>query len=526
MSKPQIALIGPFDRNAPRPGQYVAPPLGVHRMAAYVRAAGGADVTVIDPALVGVRGLIRALRSTSPSLVGFSTLAPTLEWDLRLLAIARRILPRSLFVVGGQGVAGLESMLVEQGGSDVVVRGFGEQALLSICRLLSTGVHGREVLMNSRLADIPNLTLRNANGLSFGTAAAPATAELFRVTNDTLDFSRIPYPLYWELNQHRYPPEHVRVMRNEGLLRTIRLITYSHCPLGCNYCSSTRFLDVVEGRRQTVLMQTPAEIIATMEKALEAHPDTTAFYINDDDFVLQRHRALEFARLVIQRFEHRLSFIAMTRVDHVDTEMACSLSKAGFRLIFLGVETFAEHTLVAMEKRLRYRGDYTSMARRAVITLLDAGIVPQIGLIPFYPSVRECDLVLTIENAVELVGRGARLSIFPLTDAYPGASLFNGPYEISTKDVRIRGRLLKLPVHFLPASPSMRELAAKALNEHQRLRDRKRFENMPQPVDGLHFLRIVLREIGRNTAAIDRVLAGLEFAKCVGPMLPLQYMNA
>jgi radical SAM superfamily enzyme YgiQ (UPF0313 family) len=495
-------------------------------MAGYARLVAGLEVEVIDPGLTGVRGFVRALRSSRPALVGFSTLAPTLEADLRLAAVARRVLPDALLVMGGQGVAGLEALLVEEGDLDVVVRGFGEEPLVKLAGLLGAGGR-RDVLSNSRLGDVPNLTIRQADGTSCRTRPALASGSLFRTATEALDFTRIPYPSYWALNQRRYPGEHVRLMRTERLLNTIRLVTQSHCPLGCNYCSSTRFLDVISGRRQAVLMQEADGIVADMARALVAHPATTAFYLNDDDFVLRRDRALEFARQVVERFgAGRLSFICMTRVDHVNEELAHALARAGFRLIFLGVETFSAGTLAAMEKHVQHRGDYTSLARRAVLTLLDAGIVPQIGLIPFYPAVREEDLLVTIENAVDLVARGARLSIFPLTDAYPGASLYQGGHRVTTREVRVGGRTLRLPVHFLPEDPAMEDLALGAIEDHQRLRAAQRTGTLPQPVDGLHFLKTVLRRLGRDTSAVERVLRELESGHGPRALSPLQLMNA
>ena len=80
------------------------------------------------------------------------------------------------------------------------------------------------------------------------------------------------------------------------------------------------------------------------------------------------------------------------------------------------------------------------------------------------------DLLVTIENSVDLVARGARLSIFPMTDAYPGTSLFKGSYRVSTREVRVGRQKLCLPVHFLPEDPAMQDLAAPVIDEHRRLR--------------------------------------------------------
>lgn len=72
----------------------------------------------------------------------------------------------------------------------------------------------------------------------------------------------------------------------------------------------------------------------------------------------------------------------------------------------------------------------------------------------------------------------------------------------------------------------MRALAATSLEEHQRLRATHRLEAMPQPVDGLYFLRTVLRHLGRDTSAVNRVLRDLEREQSSAPRVALQYMNA
>jgi radical SAM superfamily enzyme YgiQ (UPF0313 family) len=538
---PRIAFLGPIEAEGGRPGQYMAPPLGIHRIADYVSRRARAHVVTIDPNLIGVSEATKKVLLHRPELVGFSTLAPTLRADLSLLAELRKALPQSLFVIGGQGVAGLERQLVEEAGIDCVVRGFGEFATVAILRIIeraATGESARKAVLTSPdLREIPNLTIRTANGRYVNTKPAALTEDDFAAVTASFDHSRVPYGEYWRRNEQRYSPTHLNLMKNQGLTKTIRLITQTHCPLGCNYCSSTRFLDVIPGRRQRVFMQTAAEILRSIELAIAAHPETTAFYINDDDFALHRRRALEFSKLVRDRFGRRFSFICMTRVDKVDLELASALKEAGFRLIFLGVETFAQKTLDDMEKRVRVRplhtgradsggnSPYTCTARQAVLTLLDAGITPQIGLIPFYPSVEETDLLTTIDNAVDLVARGARLSIFPLADAYPGASMFNNNgYEITTEEIRLGDVILTVPKQFLPRDPKLREIAQEVIASHEKAQlDQDR---LPQPVDGLLFFRRILMRLGRSCAALDATLAGLMAGVRDGVANPSLYMNA
>src|SRR5579859_5959768 len=97
MKAPSVLLIGPYD---PHCGEYtfLAPPLGVWRLAGVLLAAGFV-AKVFDPNCCKgspQQALERELSSHRWDVVGVSTTGMTLRFDLELAHIVRRIAPQVL----------------------------------------------------------------------------------------------------------------------------------------------------------------------------------------------------------------------------------------------------------------------------------------------------------------------------------------------------------------------------------------------------------------------------------------------
>ena len=89
---PRVLLIGPYD---PHCGEYtfLAPPLGVWRLAGVLTAAG-VEAKVFDPNCcreAPQRALERELLGGDWDIVGVSTTGMTLRYDLELAHIVRRM---------------------------------------------------------------------------------------------------------------------------------------------------------------------------------------------------------------------------------------------------------------------------------------------------------------------------------------------------------------------------------------------------------------------------------------------------
>ena len=133
----KFLLIGPYD---PHCGEYtfLAPPLGVWRLAGVLNAAGVAT-QVFDPnCCVGSpqRALERELLREPWDLIGISTTGMTLRFDLELAHIARRLAPSALIVAGGMEATFRPELMFELGPFDLVVLGEGERPLLELAERL------------------------------------------------------------------------------------------------------------------------------------------------------------------------------------------------------------------------------------------------------------------------------------------------------------------------------------------------------------------------------------------------------
>src|SRR5580700_4372558 len=140
MHSPAILLVGPYDPNC---GEYtfLAPPLGVWRLAGVLESAG-VNVKVFDPNCCSgapERALEREILTGAWDVIGISTTGMTLRFDLELAHLARRMAPRALLVAGGMEATFRPELLFRLGPFDRVVLGEGERPLLELVRRLRCG---------------------------------------------------------------------------------------------------------------------------------------------------------------------------------------------------------------------------------------------------------------------------------------------------------------------------------------------------------------------------------------------------
>src|ERR1700686_5028771 len=170
----KILLIGPYD---PHCGEYtfLAPPLGVWRLAGVLEAAG-VRAQVFDPnCCTGApqRALERELLREAWDVVGVSTTGMTLRFDLELAHLARRLAPHTLLVAGGMEATFRPDLMFELGPFDLVVLGEGERPLLELAARIRAGapmrgisgtaergMDGKALLMPQRALD--HIELRDA----------------------------------------------------------------------------------------------------------------------------------------------------------------------------------------------------------------------------------------------------------------------------------------------------------------------------------------------------------------------------
>src|SRR5579864_2537286 len=140
MPAPNVLLIGPYD---PHCGEYtfLAPPLGVWRLAGVLSAAG-VRTEVFDPNCcegAPQRALERVILRRSWDVIGVSTTGMTLRFDLELAHLARRFAPGALMVAGGMEATFKPELMFQLGPFDRVVLGEGERPLLELTARIRRG---------------------------------------------------------------------------------------------------------------------------------------------------------------------------------------------------------------------------------------------------------------------------------------------------------------------------------------------------------------------------------------------------
>ncbi|MBN2368029.1 cobalamin-dependent protein, partial [Candidatus Woesearchaeota archaeon] len=325
---PTILLVAPFKSAELRVGQYLSPPLGIYRIASYLKKKG-ITVRVIDCNLEGEDKFSETIKETHFDIIGFSLLYSTLKNDIRLMYSAIELSPDSLLIAGGQGAVFSIDFLLKNTPLDIIVKGFGEYTLSNMLdNFFSEGS------LKDRFGHINSIAFKDGKNIHHTELLENYTPDMFKGISMSFDFDFVPYEKYWEFMEEYYSAEHLSMMRNENMLKTIRLITSSSCLMGCSFCSSTNFLKTAISSPQKLHSLSADEILSLIRKAKQAHPGVTAFYFCDDDFLQRRKRVAELCDLLARDSEFRnITFFCLSRIDRVDSNLLEKLNKANFKFI-------------------------------------------------------------------------------------------------------------------------------------------------------------------------------------------------
>ena len=456
---PRILLIGPYD---PLCGEYtfLAPPLGVWRLAGVLEAAG-VEGKVFDPNCCAGppgRALEREILGCPWDVIGVSTTGMTLRFDLELAHLARRLAPRALLVAGGMEATFRPELMFRLGPFDCVVLGEGERPLLELVRRLRSG--------------------ESVRGIS-GTAERAADGECLRMPQQALDraelrdaifrtpYEKMPYRAYWERLEAAYrvgalPTKAAREARLAEI-RSVRLITLNYCPMGCTFCSSTNFLHEAQGSVASIARLDAEECVQMIQRIVSAHPRVRTVIFQDDIFVFTKdRRILPLCEAIIAAKEsgtlpRALQFISTNRIDAMSPERLAAMRRAGFRVLGFGIENFSRNVLSEFNKVHIH-----SHIRPTLTSALELGITPFLDLILSSPRATLADVADTLREAYHWLRQGCEVGMYPYVIPFSGAAMAADPalraftvYE--RRQVAGTEITWDQPSKILPMDPSVRE---------------------------------------------------------------------
>jgi radical SAM superfamily enzyme YgiQ (UPF0313 family) len=192
-------------------------------------------------------------------------------------------------------------------------------------------------------------------------------------------------------------------------------VQYSRgCPFNCEFC------DIIEiyGRRPRT--KAVAQVLAELDQ-LRAAGWRESVFIVDDNFIGNKARAKELLRALVEwRQDHATGFDFITEASlnlADDTELMQLMKDAGFKSVFLGIETPDESGLVASNKLQNTRRSLLD----SVAMIQSFGIEVMGGFILGFDTDKE-DI---FDRMVEFIQKsGIPIAMVGLLQAMPGTQLF------------------------------------------------------------------------------------------------------
>jgi len=328
----------------------------------------GCEVRVIDLVFHNrhiTKLLQQIMEEFKPEIVGLSAMSFQFASACRVSRICRSLSSGVLVALGGyhaslmyQEIAsGTEAELF-----DFLIRGEGEMTFASLVKELISG--------RMNFGRIP--------GLSFRTDGK---------------FHHNPPASLTDLNTLKPPNRDCRVLdRARFLGRRFDCVETSRgCTMRCRFCSITRMY----GRsvRKFPLERVIAELHQLKRKGTEG-----VFFV-DDNITLDVPRLKQLCGLIINENLNTMSYAIQASVPGIasDPDLAGILGRAGFRWVFLGIESGISRNLESMGKV-----GVLKNTRRAVSLLQEQGICVFGGFILGHSDDARQDIQSTFEFALDL----------------------------------------------------------------------------------------------------------------------------
>jgi radical SAM superfamily enzyme YgiQ (UPF0313 family) len=419
LGSPRVLLIGPYD---PHCGEYtfLAPPLGVWRLAGVLESAG-VETKVFDPNCCREppqRSLERELFNGPWDIIGVSTTGMTLRFDLELAHLARRFAPRAFIVAGGMEATFRPQLMFELGPFDLVILGEGERPLLDLVARVRAGqpLHG-----------IAGTAERNRDGNILSMPQLALNRDELRDAIYSTPYEKMPYSAYWERLESAYRigalPSKAAREAHLAEIRSVRLITLNYCPMGCTFCSATNFLHEAQGSVASVARLDADECLTMIERIITAHPRARTIIFQDDIFTFTRdHRILPLCEGIIAakrsgRIPANLQFISTNRIDAMTVQRLTAMRQAGFRVLGFGIESFSQRVLGEFNKAHIHR-HIEPMLTAALAT----GVTPFLDMILSSPRASLDDVAETLRGAYRWMRQGCEIGMYPYIIPFSGAA--------------------------------------------------------------------------------------------------------
>ena len=316
------------------------------------------DVRVLG--LVGCRrqvrkSLLRQLQSFRPEIIGLSAMTFQYDSAVKVARIVRQWNPETLIVLGGYHASLLHNEVgVSEEASlfDFLVRGEGELILDRLVHVLRKG--------SQDFSAIPGLSRRVKGEFIHNPPGPLADLASLKPPNRSVR-------IFKDFEFFGFPFDCVETSRG--------------CTMNCRFCS----IREMYGRR---FRKFPLEKVLAEIDEIRRAGGKGVFFV-DDNITLDIRWLRTLCEAIVAEGLENLQYVIQASVDgvHADLSLPKLLARAGFRVVFLGIESGSQHNLDMMNK-----GYSAAKTRQVVSELHGQGIVTLGGFIVGNPDDRPEDI--------------------------------------------------------------------------------------------------------------------------------------
>ncbi len=377
----RVLLIKPDNPNVYKHGpqaSIVYPPLGLEYLAAYISDI--ADVRIIDNRIkeINLGHIEEIIKEFQPDFVGVSlNYSSQISKAQTIARIAKKY--DSKTIIGGWHPTLAPNETLEFKSIDILVRGEGEITL-------------RELIQKGSPIGIPGLSYKQNGAL------------IHNPDRELIDLTTIHIPN----RQFRTPA--ANTLYNFFGFPVDSIETGRGCPFSCNFCAIHHFY------RKTYRRRTTRDIIKEL-KSKEVDKRSNFIFVVDDNFVVNKKLVVELCDAIIKT-GIRKYFITQVRVDTIvkNPEVFEKMAEAGFFYLFLGIESFSNHTLTSLNKQTKY-----SQIKSAIKILHDLGYIIHGNIIL---GANIDDTKRDLESTIKIAGSlNIDIPTFSLMTPFPGTEL-------------------------------------------------------------------------------------------------------
>ena len=365
------------------------PPLGLLYIASSLRARGHEEVEVLDAFCRNLNGAQLAERvvQAKPNLFGINCSTHTFLDAIDALRKIHEASPDTTLVMGGyHSTFAAEKILRDYPIVDYVIKGEAERALPDLVDRLESG---------KRPADVEGISY-----LDDGQLVSQPLAVI-----KELDI--LPFPDRSLLGDLEYGYFHQNIRLTFGKFTTI--VSSRGCPFSCTYCSCAAFSQ----RRWRA--RTAGNVVDELEGLQDRGYENVVFV--DDNFTLNKRRVTEICEQIHERKIH-MRFYCEGRVDNAPYELLRTMKRAGFDVMYFGVESPSPHVLGYYQK-----GITALEAEKAVADAKRAGMIVVTSFIIGAPVEGRADIEQTINFIRTLRPHAVQVNIL---DCLIGTPIWDG----------------------------------------------------------------------------------------------------